>query len=382
MSGLHVRLRQAGPIPLAVAFSAAPGELVALFGPSGSGKSTILRAIAGLYRPRSGRIAVDGTVWFDAGRGRFLPPWQRRVGLVFQSYALFPHLSARGNVMAALGHLPRAARRARAQELLEQVHLAALAERRPAMLSGGEQQRVALARALAREPHVLLLDEPFSAVDRMTRESLYRELAQIRRRLAVPAILVTHDLEEACLLADRLCLLDRGRILQEGPPAEVVARPVSAAAARAVGHRNIFSGRLVRDPGGGAGIAWCTRRLVVDAPPAIPDGAAVDWSIPPHAVEFTSAEAGDATGTVIERLRLGETEIIRLALDPDHATLTVHLPSSEAQEALAPGARVACRFPAAAIHVMLQGDAAGADAGGDGGNGGADETGAWQARSP
>ena len=379
MSGLSVRLAQAGPIPLDVAFTAAPGELVALFGPSGSGKSTILRAIAGLYRPQDGRIAADGTVWFDAARDRFLPPWQRRVGLVFQSYALFPHLSARGNVMAALGHLPRAARRTRAQELLAQVHLAPLAERRPATLSGGEQQRVALARALAREPHVLLLDEPFSAVDRSRRESLYRELAHLRRRLAIPAILVTHDLEEACLLADRLLLLDCGRILQKGPPADVVARPRSAAAARAVGHRNIFSGRLVRDPGGTASLVWQARRLALETAPAVPDGAFVDWSIPPQEVAFTAADAGDATGTVIERLRLGETEMVRLALDPDGAMLTVHLPVSEAHATLVPGARVACRFPAAAIHVMLRSEPPGTDAVGDDG-GGMDETGARNAR--
>ncbi len=379
MSGLSVRLEQAGPIPLAVAFGAAPGELLALFGPSGSGKSTILRAIAGLYRPRSGHITANGAVWFDAARDRFLPPWQRRVGLVFQSYALFPHLSALGNVMVALGHLPRAARRRRAEELLEQVHLAALAERRPATLSGGEQQRVALARALAREPHVLLLDEPFSAVDRSRRESLYRELAHIRHRLAIPAVLVTHDLEEARLLADRICLLDHGRILQDGPPAEVVARPVSAAAARTVGHRNILPGRLVRDPGSGARIAWRDRLLAAEVPRSIPDGAAVDWTIAPHAVELVSSGAGDATGTVIERLRLGETDILRLALGPDDATLTVHLPAAAAHEAPPPGTRIACRFPAAAIHVMLRNELPGTDAVDDDG-GGMDETGARNAR--
>jgi predicted ABC-type transport system involved in lysophospholipase L1 biosynthesis ATPase subunit len=153
--GLHVRLRQAGPIPLDAELSCGEGQLLALIGPSGSGKTTILRAIAGLYLPREGRVTCGGEVWFDAAEGINIAPHKRPVGLVFQSYALFPHMTALRNVMAALGHRSARERKAEARALLALVHLQNFEDRRPASLSGGEQQRVAVARALAREPAVL-----------------------------------------------------------------------------------------------------------------------------------------------------------------------------------------------------------------------------------
>ena len=225
--GLSVRLRQAGTIPLAVDLACAAGELLALIGPSGGGKSTILRTIAGLYQPHEGLVRCGGAVWLDTAKGVAVPPHRRRVGLVFQSYALFPHMTALGNVAAALAHRPKAEREARARALLRLVHLDGLEDRRPAALSGGQQQRVALARALAREPAALLLDEPFSAVDRRTRRSLHQELRDLRGEVSVPIVLVTHDLDEAAALADRLCVLDAGETLQVGPPAEVLAAPAS-----------------------------------------------------------------------------------------------------------------------------------------------------------
>ena len=145
---------------------ASPGDVLAIFGPSGSGKTTILRTIAGLYRPAHASVRSGAETWTDTATGTFAPPHRRAVGFVFQEYALFPHLTAAGNVMTALGHRPRAERRARAEALLTLVHLSGQMTRRPHELSGGERQRVALARALAREPAVLLLDEPFAAVDR------------------------------------------------------------------------------------------------------------------------------------------------------------------------------------------------------------------------
>lgn len=224
-AGLQVRLRQDGPIPLAVDLACEPGELLALVGPSGSGKSTILRTIAGLYSPCAGRVVCGTDVWLDTDEGIALPPHRRRVGLVFQSYALFPHMTALGNVAAALAHRPRAERQLRARDLLRLVHLDGLEDRRPAGLSGGQQQRVAVARALAREPAVLLLDEPFSAVDRRTRRHLHDELRDLRRAVSVPIVLVTHDLAEAAGLADRLCVLDAGETLQTGRPSDVLAAP-------------------------------------------------------------------------------------------------------------------------------------------------------------
>jgi molybdate transport system ATP-binding protein len=223
--GLEVELRQAAPIPLNVKFSVAAGEFMALAGPSGSGKTTILRAVAGLYRPTTGRVNCNGATWLDTDRGIDLPARQRRVGLVFQSYALFPHLTAVENVVEAMRDLPASARSREARALLARVHLAGFEDRRPSELSGGQQQRVAVARALARRPHVLLLDEPFSAVDRATRERLYAELSELRSLLlSMPVILVTHDLDEAARLADTATLLSAGKVVATGQVETVLAR--------------------------------------------------------------------------------------------------------------------------------------------------------------
>ena len=230
-SGLAVKLSQEHPIALEVELSVAPGEILALVGPSGSGKSTILRAIAGLSSSASGKIACNGSGWLDSDSGIDVAARARRVGMVFQSYALFPHLTALENVMEAFGEFAIPERRSRARGLLARVHLGGLEDRKPAALSGGEQQRVALARALARRPEVLLLDEPLSAVDRVTRRGLRHELMQLRRELSMPVILVTHDLDDAIRLADRMSVLFRGRVLQTGSVEDVMARPASAAVA-------------------------------------------------------------------------------------------------------------------------------------------------------
>jgi molybdate transport system ATP-binding protein len=227
-AGLTVKFTQDAPIALDVEFAVAPGEILALVGPSGSGKSTTLRAIAGLYAPSGGRVACHGSVWLDGEAGISVPPRERRAGMVFQSYALFPHLTAVENVIEALGDVPAERRRAEARTLLRRMHLDGLEDRRPAQLSGGQQQRVAVARALARRPDVLLLDEPFSAVDRVTRRRLRRELIELRRELSMPVILVTHDLDDVVRLADRMCVLNGGKILQTGTVEEVMARPSSA----------------------------------------------------------------------------------------------------------------------------------------------------------
>jgi molybdate transport system ATP-binding protein len=195
-------------------------ETLALVGPSGAGKTTALRAVAGLVRPARGRIELDGTILFDAARGIDRPPEQRRVGLVFQEYALFPHLSVEQNV--AFGG------RGRAVELLDRFRIAHLAKARPAELSGGERQRVALARALARDPGVLLLDEPMAALDAHTRAGVRAELQELLRELALPTILVTHDFEDAAALADRVGVIAEGRVLQLGTPDELVAAPGDA----------------------------------------------------------------------------------------------------------------------------------------------------------
>jgi molybdate transport system ATP-binding protein len=207
---------------------------VALVGPSGAGKSSVLRVIAGLARPEAGRIDLDGEVWVDVGQRTFRPPEERTVGLVFQEYALFPHLSVRQNV--AFGG------KGRADELLERFGLSHLAAARPGKLSGGERQRVALARALARDPGVLLLDEPLAALDAHTKASVRVELEELLRGLDLPTLIVTHDYDDAVALADTVGVLVEGKLRQLGSPAELVARPDDPFVASFTG-ANLLRGR-------------------------------------------------------------------------------------------------------------------------------------------
>jgi ABC-type sulfate/molybdate transport systems ATPase subunit len=189
------------------------GERLALTGPSAAGKTTLLRIAAGLLRPPAGRVAIGEEVWLDTAAGREVPAEHRRCGVVFQDYALFPHLSVWRNVAYGMRG-PRRERRSRAGELLDRFGIGALADARPAALSGGERQRVALARALAIEPRALLLDEPLSALDPATRQQAQDELNRLLAELPIPVLLVTHSQEEA-LLADRIAVIDRGRLVSE-----------------------------------------------------------------------------------------------------------------------------------------------------------------------
>jgi molybdate transport system ATP-binding protein len=190
---------------------------VALIGPSGAGKTSVLNAVAGLVKPSSGRISLDNDVWFDSAKGLSRKPDERRVGLVFQEYALFPHMNVRENVAYA--------GKSRADEYLERFRISHLAEARTTELSGGERQRVALARALARDPGVLLLDEPLSALDANTRVAVRGELQELLREFGLPTLLVTHDFEDAASLADNLGVLVDGKLRQFASAQEMVARP-------------------------------------------------------------------------------------------------------------------------------------------------------------
>ena len=256
-NGLQVQVDQTLPMPLQGGFSCEAGQLLALVGPSGAGKTSFLRMLAGLMRPQAGRVTVGDAVWCDTERGIFLPPSQRHVGMVFQQYALMPHLSALDNVALALLHLPRPQRLARAREWLERVRLSADQQlRRPAALSGGQQQRVAVARALAREPRLLLLDEPFSAVDQMNRHNLYPLLADLRKDIHIPMVLVTHDLAEARMLADTLVVMDGGQVLQQGSPAHLYRAPRNVRVADLVGVQNRFRGMWLGPAEGEPGWGW------------------------------------------------------------------------------------------------------------------------------
>lgn len=242
--GLRVVVEQTLPMLLQGELRCEPGELLALVGPSGAGKTSMLRTIAGLMRPSQGRVQVGSEVWLDSATHTFLKPQDRHVGLVFQNYALMPHLNALDNVGMALLHLPAEQRGTQAAHWLQNVGLGAeLHGRLMGQLSGGQQQRVAFARALARQPKVVLLDEPFSAVDQATRQSLYELLAQLRQQLQVPMVLVTHDLHEARHLADQLVVMDQGQILQTGHPGHIYQAPRNDRVASLVGIQNRFKGR-------------------------------------------------------------------------------------------------------------------------------------------
>lgn len=360
---LEVCVAQHAPIPLEVEFGLASGELLTLVGPSGSGKTTVLRTIAGLVRPQRGRITCQGECWFDARAGLWLKPQERRIGLVFQDYALFPHLTAVENIALALGHRSGAERKAKAQALLDLVHLHGLEERRPDQLSGGQRQRVALARALARTPKALLLDEPFSAVDRMTRERLKLELVVLRAALKMPIVLVTHDLDEAMALADRICVLYHGRSLQTGTPDDMRLRPRTSTVARLVGQTNIFQGTLqspasAHQPGR---LDWCGGTLEVAETGHWPAGARVTWMVAAdHIVLHRRGRPslGDrenpVAGAVADMAVLGEQTALTVHVaDRGDAVLNFRLPTHAARRnALAPGAEVTVSLLANGIHLM------------------------------
>lgn len=366
-SGLRAVLEQDAPIPLGAEFGCDAGELLALVGPSGSGKSTILRCIAGLFSPQRGKVLCHGEVWLDSAAGIGLPPQARSVGLVFQHYALFPHLTALGNVMVALGHVANSEREKRARELLELVHLHGLEARRPRELSGGQQQRVALARALARDPQALLLDEPFSAVDQATRRKLQRELAQLRKRLKIPIVLVTHDLEEARALADRICILHRGRTLQEGPPSKIMSRPKNALVARLVGLTNLFQGEVSgqRPEAGLTLLRWGSHTLEAHYNGAFPAGASVCWVIPPENVLLHRRDRpsqgereNPLSGVISEYVELGETVSVTLLLDGRaDCPLAMSVPNHVARRnRLGPNEAVSVSLLAGGIHLMPRDD--------------------------
>ncbi len=228
-------------------------RVMVLFGPSGSGKTTILRCLAGLDRPQEGFIRFGEEVWFDAASGVSRPPQQRRLAYVSQDYALFPHLTVEQNIRFGMGAVGVPARD-RTDTILRTVHLEGMAARFPDQLSGGERQRVALARALARDPRLILLDEPLAALDLALRDPMRRELRQFLRSVDIPSVVVTHDRVDALTLGDRMAVLSGGYIRQVGPVHEVFTRPIDlAVAARGdVSARNQLIGRVTAmQPEGG-----------------------------------------------------------------------------------------------------------------------------------
>src|SRR5947199_1212271 len=237
-------------------------SLTVLFGPSGSGKSTTLRCLAGLDRPDRGTIRFDNEIWFDAMRGIFLPPQRRRIGYLFQDYALFPHLRVAQNIGYGLGKIAAPERRQRIEEITTLLGLAGLEDRYPRQLSGGQQQRVALARALVCRPRLLLLDEPLSALDAPTREHLRRQLRHWLVELRMSTILVTHDRLEALTLADHVVVFEAGQVRQSGSVQQVFSAPVDLTVARIVGIDTIERGKIMQVADGLATVQVGPKQLV------------------------------------------------------------------------------------------------------------------------
>jgi len=282
------------------------GEFLSFLGPSGCGKTTALRMIAGFERPTEGEVLIGGAPVTG------LAPFRRPVNMVFQSYALFPHLSVAQNIGFGLRQRrPRPDRRTIAQKVaraLGIVRLEGYERRRIWEMSGGQQQRVALARAIVNEPRLLLLDEPLAALDRKLRKEMQIELQDLQRQLGITFVLVTHDQEEALSLSDRICVMRDGRIVQTGSPQALYDRPDSRYVADFVGSSNFFEGRVVRASGGAATVRLADgieiEGTIASTPPA---GAAVTASLRPEQIRMARSPAeGTVEVTVLNRIFLGE----------------------------------------------------------------------------
>ncbi|WP_135468711.1 ABC transporter ATP-binding protein [Crenalkalicoccus roseus] len=322
----------------------ARGEFVALLGGSGSGKSTLLRLVAGFEAPDEGRILLDGA---DLGP---LPPHARPVSMMFQSYALFPHLSVFDNVAYGLRRegRPRGEIARRVAEALEMVGLSGLERRRPHQLSGGQRQRVALVRALVKRPPLLLLDEPLGALDAGLRERTGLELRALQRATGAGFIMVTHDQAEALALADRVAVLEQGRLAQYGPPRELYERPATRFVAGFLGAANVLEGRVGADGRVDCAAAGCTLRPA--APPPRAPGEALAVALRPERIRLVDerrAPAENAAAGTLRDLAYRGEAWLALVATAGGQELRVSLPGGATPPA--PGAPVALAWDAAAV---------------------------------
>jgi spermidine/putrescine ABC transporter ATP-binding subunit len=337
-----------------ISLSIQSGQFLTLLGPSGCGKSTTLRIIAGLQRPGTGRVLIDGRDVTE------LPSAKRNIGMVFQSLALFPHMTAAKNVAFGLKMRKVAApeKAERVRRMLDIVRLTHLGERYPAQLSGGQQQRVALARALVIEPSILILDEPFAALDRKLREAMQVELRQLTRDLGITSLFVTHDQEEALTLSDVTAVMNQGRVEQFGTPGEIFRRPATRFVADFMGVTNFFAGHTVASSG--ASVRVEAAGMTFDAPAGLALGVGRDISVairPTGIKLFASkpADAAAAAGSVRQatyhgnvssyavELDAGPTLIVRESNDDLIDTATVRFPV---------GARVWAGWRREAVHLF------------------------------
>ncbi|MBI3935508.1 MAG: ABC transporter ATP-binding protein [Betaproteobacteria bacterium] len=318
-----------------VSLTAEPGEFFALLGPSGSGKSTLLRLVAGFTQAQSGRVLIGGE---DVTR---VPPWKRNLGMVFQNYSLWPHMTVAENVAFGLEErrLPRDVIRDKVTAALGLVGLAEFGGRRPNQLSGGQQQRVALARTIAIEPKVLLLDEPLSNLDAKLRVHMRGEILALQRKLGITTIFVTHDQEEALSISDRVAVLEAGVIQQVGTPMELFDRPANRFIANFVGTVNLLAGTVEPAPQGAVFESPLTGRITLAAPPA--RAGAVQIAVRPHALALAAPGAAPdpariwVDGIVAEREFLGE--FVRYRIRAGDADLIADQPHLAGEPGFAPG---------------------------------------------
>ena len=297
-----------------VSLDIAKGEIFALLGSSGCGKSTLLRMLAGFEKPSAGRIVLAGQ---DLGQ---LPPYQRPMNMMFQSYALFPHLSVWDNIAFGLRRdgLPKAQVAERVEAMLKLVQLGKFAKRKPHQLSGGQQQRVALARSLAKQPQLLLLDEPLGALDKKLREETQIELVNIIEQVGVTCVMVTHDQEEAMTMASRIAIMSEGRLLQVGPPAEIYETPATRFVADFIGNVNLMDGTLDVDAPDHVIIGCADCRHYVGHGITGTEGMAVTVALRPEKIHLTRKVPEDgfntARGTIKELSYFGSYTVYHLQL--------------------------------------------------------------------
>lgn len=332
-------------------------SVTVLFGPSGCGKTTVLRCLAGLARPEQGRISFAGETWFDADAGVFLPPQRRNIGLLCQSYALFPHLTLAENVSFGLRRLSRLDRRKRIGELLRLMGLVGLEHRYPHQLSGGQQQRAALARAVAPRPRILLLDEPLSALDAPTREQLRCDLRHLLIELGTLSFIVTHDRIEAMALADHVIVMDQGTIRQDAPVVDVFCRPADISVARMVGVETVHPARVLTSEQGLARLAVGSAELTAVADPPVFGEVFVSIRaedvILQEAVHARLSAQNQLRGQVRQLVREGP--MVRVTLDCGFPLVALVTSHAIAELGVAVGLELSAVVKAPAIHLIRRG---------------------------